>query len=277
MDEFKIVADSSADTFSLSGVPFASAPLRIVTPNKEYVDDGFLDIKQMTDDLLNLKEKSSTSCPNTNDWISAFGDSKYTICVTISGNISGSYNSACLAKDIYEEMYPDRKVAVFDSQTAGPEITLFIEKARELILAGKDFESICKELTEYNKNTELFFILQSLKNFANNGRINPIIAKTVGLLGIRIIGIPKDGQVGLLEKCRGAEKTNDSIIRLLKEKGLKKGRVIIAHCLNESGALEIKERIEKEIGVTDIKINTCSGLCSYYAEQGGFLVGFEKF
>ena len=101
--QFKIVADSSADMLSLEQVKFESAPLKIITANKEYVDNSALDVSEMVNDLKSYKGKSSTSCPNTSDWLEAFGDSEYVFCVTITGTLSGSYNSACLAKSIYEK------------------------------------------------------------------------------------------------------------------------------------------------------------------------------
>ena len=97
----KIVADSSCDIFSLESVPFASAPLRIITDEKEYVDDQHLDVAQMVDDLLSYSGKSGTACPGTGDWLDAFGDASYVFCVTITSNLSGSFNSARVAKQEY--------------------------------------------------------------------------------------------------------------------------------------------------------------------------------
>ncbi|MBR4123643.1 MAG: DegV family protein, partial [Clostridia bacterium] len=109
---FKIVADSSSDIINLDGFPFESTSLKIVTQNHEYVDDKNLDVDSMVNDLFNYKGKSSSSCPNTTEWLNAFGDSQYIFCVTITATLSGSFNSACIAKQIYEEQYPDRKVFV---------------------------------------------------------------------------------------------------------------------------------------------------------------------
>ena len=277
MDKFKIVADSSADLVSLPDVPFSFAPLKIITAEAEYVDDENLDVENMVESLLQYKGKSSTSCPNPDEWLKAFGEAENIFCVPISGNISGSYNAAKVAKDIYESEYPDRRVYVVNTLSAGPEMKLIIEKICEMIKGGAEFEEICRGVEEYTKKTGLFFLLQSVKNFANNGRINPLIAKGVGLLGIRILGKASDnGQLQLLDKCRGGEKALAAIIRQLKSHGLKSGKVRITHCHNESAAQKLKDMIHAEFRKAEIQIYKCRGLCSFYAEKGGLLVGFEK-
>ena len=142
ISKIKIVADSSCDLKELSKVCFSFAPLKISTKEKEFVDDEKLDIKTMVEYLHAYKGKSSSSCPNTHDWLNAFGDAENVYCVTITSNLSGSYNSAMLAKKQYEETYPDRKVLVLDSLSTGPEMALILEKIEELVLLGNSFEEI---------------------------------------------------------------------------------------------------------------------------------------
>ncbi|MBP3414598.1 MAG: DegV family protein [Clostridia bacterium] len=272
----KIVADSSSDILELTKVPFESAPLKIITAQKEYVDDANLDVQEMVDDLQKYKGKSSTSCPNTSDWLNSFGDAKYVFCVTITATLSGSYNAAMAAKSRYEEKYPDRRVFVFNSLTAGPEIALIIEKIEELIVDGKDFDEICDQITKYSKKTGLLFMLESLKNLANNGRVSPLVAKMAGLLGIRLVGKASDkGDLEPLNKCRGEIKALETIVQHLKSLGLSKGKVKIAHCFNEIAGKTLKEMIQKEFEKVQIELYKCRGLCGFYAEKGGLLVGFE--
>lgn len=278
MDKFKIVADSSADVLTLSKVPFSSAPLKIITLDKEYVDNSELDVENMVDALSAYNGKSSTSCPNTADWLKAFGDAEHIFCVTITGALSGSYNAACTAKEIYEDLYADRKVFVINSLSAGPEPKLIIEKMEELISAGEEYESICNKVTDYTHSTGLLFMLESMKNLANNGRVNHIAAKAAGLLGIRIVGQASEkGQLQLLDKCRGQEKALATIVRRIKEFGCKEGKIRIAHCFNEQAAQKLKAMLCSELAKVKIDIYRCRGLCSFYAEKGGLLVGFEKF
>ncbi len=274
---FKIVTDSSSDIIEFVGAPFASAPLKILTDEKEYIDNSSLDVEGMVNDLSKYKGKSSTSCPNPDDWVKAFGDAERVFCVTITGTLSGSYNAAKVAKELYEDMHPDRKVFVLNSLTTGPEMKIIIERISELVSSGLDFEDVCEQITEYSKQTGLIFILESMRNLANNGRVNPIVAKAAGLLGIRVVGKASDkGDLQQLDKCRGSEKTLSTVISRLKEFGHKKGKIRIAHCFNDDFALQLKEKLMSEVDDLDIEVYSCRGLCSFYAEKGGLLIGFEK-
>ena len=273
----KIVADSSADMHEMADVAFASAPLKIITAEKEYVDDAALDAAQMATDLLVYKGKSSTSCPNTEDWLRAFGDAEEIFCVTITSSLSGSYNSACLAKAKYEELHPDRRVFVIDSLSAGAELRLIIEKLAELIGAGKEFDEICKAVTKYQQKTGLLFMLESMRNLANNGRVSPVVAKMAGILGIRAIGKASDhGTLEMLSKARGEKRALETIVEHMKALGYAGGKVRIAHCLNEGAAKALKEQIQSTFKAVNVQICKCGGLCSFYAEKGGMLIGFEK-
>ena len=241
------------------------------------MDDSQLNVLDMVEYLSRIKEKSGTACPGTVDYLEAFGDADAVFCFTITGGLSGSYNVACLAKREYEELYPGRRVFVTDSLSAGPEMSILVEKAGELIAAGKDYDTICQEITEYKKRTGLLFSLQSLKNLANNGRVNPLAAKIAGVLGIRMIGCASEkGELNLLEKCRGEKKALDTTCSLMKDLGFAGGKVRIDHCCNEKAAVQLQEMILKEFADADVQVNVTGGLCSFYAEKGGLMIGFEK-
>lgn len=275
--KFKIVADSTADVLSLDTISFSSAPLKIITSEKEYVDNSDLDVADMVETLLKYKGHSSTSCPNPDDWLKTFGDAENVFCITITGTLSGSYNSAVLAKQMYEEMHPERHVYVINSLSAGPELKLIIEKTEEQIRQGKEYAEICKIIEKYTQHTGLIFMLESMKNLANNGRVSSIVAKAVGLLGIRVVGKASDkGDLLPLDKCRGQEKALVEIVKRMKEFGFKGGKVRIAHCLNEDAAKKLRATILGDFPQVDLDIYHCRGLCSYYAKKGGLLVGFEK-
>ena len=277
MSNIKIVTDSSSDILQMSGVEFQSAPLKIITAHKEYVDDEKLDVSAFVNDLQGYKGKSSTSCPNQNDWFNAFGDAEQIFCVTITGTLSGSYNAALLAKELYEEKHPFRRVFVLNSLSAGPEIGLILEQLQTLVTENKDFDEICNSITKYCQKTGLLFMLESMKNLANNGRVSPLVAKMAGLLGIRVVGKASDrGDLEPLNKCRGEAKALETIVRHLKELGLKNGKVRIAHCFNENAGNRLIELIRTEFPKVQAKLYNCRGLCSFYAEKGGLLVGFER-
>lgn len=276
-EKIKIVADSSGDVLSMADVPFRSAALKIVTAEHEYVDDENLDVRQMVDDLRAYRGSSSTSCPNANDWLRAFGEAEQVYCVTITGTLSGSYNAAVAAKQLYEEQHPGRRVFILNSLSTGPEIRLILEKLRELVLSGRPFDEIRKAIGSYCGKTGLLFMLESMKNLANNGRVSPLVAKMAGLLGIRVVGKASDrGDLEPLNKCRGEKKALDTIVEHMRKLGYKAGKVHISHCFNENAGNALKELILREFGKVKVELHACRGLCSFYAEKGGLLVGFEK-
>ncbi len=277
MRNVKIVADSSADLLTLNTVPFQSVPLKVITAEHEYVDDEELDIEKMVDELAHYKGRSSSSCPNASEWLAAFGDADEVYCVAITATLSGSYNAACLAKAQYEEEYPDRRVYVVNSLSAGPELQLLVEKLEELTAAALPFEDVCAEMERYQEQTGLLFSLESLKNFANNGRVSPLLAKAVGLLGIRVVGKASDkGDLEPLDKCRGEEKALAAILSHLTECGYGGGRVCIHHCQNEKAANILRDKVLAQFPEAAVDIHPCRGLCSFYAEHGGLLVGYER-
>ncbi len=274
--KYKIIADSSVDIRSMDGIDFATTPLKIITSQKEYVDTAELNVEEMVVDLLSYKGRSSTACPGVGDWIEAFADADRVFCITISGNLSGSFNAAQSAKQVYEENHPDRKVYVIDSLSTGPEMKLICDKLAELIHAGDEFETICEKIETYRSRTHLLFMLESLKNLANNGRVNAAVAKVIGLLGIRMVGKASDvGTLQPLDKCRGEQNALKTIVKRLYEMGYEGGKVCIAHCLNEAAALQLKAQILKDHIGAKIEIYKTGGLCSFYAEKGGLLIGFE--
>ena len=273
----KIVADSSSDVLTIETVPFASAPLKIITNEKEYVDDAQLDVEQMANDLFSYNDKSRSACPGTGDWLDAFGDAQYIFCVTITSGLSGSYNSAETARREYEEAHPDRKVFVIDSLSAGPELKLIIEKLQELIMSGKCFEEICVAITQYQNHSGLIFSLESVRNLANNGRVSHLVASAVGILGIRILGrASAQGTLEQLYKVRGEKKSLPMLVKLLHDHNFNGKKLRIGHCLNESSAQKLKELVLADYPNADIEIYPMRGLCCFYAEKGGVLVGFEK-
>ncbi|MBR5774487.1 MAG: DegV family protein [Clostridia bacterium] len=277
MRKIKIVSDSSCDIFSLEYAELATTPLKVITAGREFVDDASLDVDGMVDFLYNFKGKSKSSCPNTNDWLDAFGDADEIFCVTITSGLSGSYNCACSAMQIYEAENEGKRVHVFDTLTAGPEITLIIEKIEECIKNGMSYENICECVTAYMKKTGLVFMLKSLKNFANNGRVSPLIARLVGIAGICIVGKASDeGTLEPMHKPRGERRALEMLVKSMEAEGFRSGKISIGHCRNQAAAEQLKELIASKFDNVQIEIHKFRGLCSFYAEKGGILVGFEK-
>ncbi|MBE6589406.1 MAG: DegV family EDD domain-containing protein [Ruminococcaceae bacterium] len=277
MRKIRIVSDSSSDILKLQSTEFSSAPMKIITDSREFTDDAQLDVSGMVDFFDGYKGKSHTSCPNVGDWLEAFGDADEVFCVTITSALSGSYNSACAAKQMYEGENAGKRVFVIDSLSAGPELTLIIGRLEAYVAEGLSFEEISDRITEYQKNTGLVFMLKSLKNFASNGRVSPIVAKIVGITGICIVGrASTEGTLEPVHKCRGEGRSLETLIEDLRNAGLHHGRVSIGHCRNEAAAKKLSEMIRAAFDRARVEIHPLRGLCSFYAEKGGLLVGFEK-
>lgn len=185
----RIVSDSGVNIRTLDRrTDFVTVPLKISTDEKEFVDDINLDVQEMVLYMKNYKGRSGTACPSVTDWLEAFGDAEEIICFTITSELSGSYNAACIAKDDYEAEHPERHVFIVDTLSAGPEMLLLIEKTAELITQQAEFDVICDTLVKYKQQTGLMFSLESLKNLANNGRVSSMVAKFADVLGIHVVG-----------------------------------------------------------------------------------------
>lgn len=275
---FKIVSDSSANLHGIkSDIAFASVPMKLNAGAKEFVDDADLNIHELLDYLSSYNGKSGSSCPSVSDWIDAFDNAKYVICFTITSSLSGAYNSAYQAKKSYEEAHPERKVYVCDTLSTGPEIKLLVEKTIELIKKGLSFDCISNTIAKYKEHTGLIFSLESLRNLANNGRVSPLVAKFAGVLGIRVVGkASNEGTLEPMDKCRGAKKAISKIMANMHDMGFKGGKVRIDQCENVTDARSLKELILSHYPNADVIIDKVHGLCSYYAEKGGLIVGFEK-
>ena len=276
--KFKIVTDSSANLQSLGeGVEFQSVPLTIRVENREFVDDEKLDLNDMLETLATTKSKSSSSCPNVEDYLAAFGDADRVFCITITSNLSGSFNAARLAKEEYELAYPERRVYVIDSLSAGPELKLLAHKVLDMIKNSALYEDICQKIAEYQERTHLIFCLESLKNLANNGRVSPVVAKIAGVLGIRAVGKASDvGTLEMLDKVRGEKNAIAKIFERMQEMGYKGGKVLIDNCCNLPAAKALQELVHSKFPKAQVIHNSCKGLCSFYAEKGGLMVGFES-
>ena len=226
----KIVVDSSSSLYALPGVDFACVPLKIITDEQEYLDDGTLDAVGMARSLRTYKGKTSTSCPNVADWLAAYEGAEQIFVATITGTLSGSYNAALLAAEEYKETHPEARVFVLDSLSAGPELRLLAERLRYLVRIGMEFDEICEAILAYHKHTHLLFSLESLANLARNGRVKPAVAAVARMLGIRVIGqASESGELEVLCKTRGEHGALERIVLELKDHGFTDGKVHIAH------------------------------------------------
>lgn len=272
---YKLVADSSANVYSMP-LNYANVPLTINTANDEFVDDGTLDVADMVERIRLTKGKSGTSCPNVFNWLQAFEGADRIFAVTITGNLSGSCAACRQAAQDYEQNNPGAKVCVIDSLSAGPELGLILNKLARWIGEGREFEQMVADIAEYMTHTHLSFSLESLTNLARNGRVNPAVAKIAGVLGIRMVGVASDvGTLEPLHKIRGEKKALEALYQDMKDRGYKGGKVRIANCFNEPAGQTLEGLIRAQFPQAEVSHEKCGGLCSFYAEKGGLLVGYE--
>ena len=272
----KIVVDSSASLYTLQGVDFECVPLKIITDDAEYLDNGTMDALGMAQTLRTYKGKTSTSCPNVSDWLAAYEGADEVYAITITGTLSGSYNAAQLAAEEYQQENPGKRVFVLDSLSTGAESRLLVERLAALIKAGKPFDTVCEEIRAYHEHTHLLFALESLANLARNGRVKPAVAAVARMLGIRVIGQASEaGELDVLCKTRGEHGALERIVLELKEHGYTNGRLHISHCGNPAAAERLKHMVKAVFDGAKVDISECGGLCSYYAELGGLLIGYE--
>ena len=272
----KIVTDSSCDIWELNGVDFSVAPMTISTDNKHYVDNQELDVRLMSEDLAKYKGVSHTACPSVGSWLDCYEGYDEVFVVTLTGAMSGTYNSAMTAKGIYEEENENVKIHVFDSLSTGPEMRLLIEKLKEMIEEDLTFEEIAEKGQDYLNHTRLFFALKSLHNFAMNGRVSKAVASAIGVLNISIFATAsEEGTIQQISKCRGEKKVVKSMIEHLENAGYHGGKVRISHADNLKLAHNVRDKILELYPHADIIVYPMGGLCTYYAEIGGLLVGCE--
>lgn len=277
---WNIVADSSCDLkasdIQSQQLHFEVVPLKIIIGEDEYIDDGNLSIPQLLQDMDACKTGSSTACPSPEDFKRAFETADCTICVTISSQLSGTYNAAVLGRDMVLEEYPDKKVCVIDSKGASGMLALIVLRAQQLIEAGKDFEEVCAALREYQASLRIAFTLSNFGNLIKAGRMSPFIGSVLTGLGIHVIAdATPQGTIHVAGKARGENKTIKHIVHMMSEaKDVTGLPVLIAHCENLAGAMKLKQAILAELPVADVTLLNCKGLCTFYAMEKGLIVSY---
>lgn len=272
---YQIVSDSSSNIFGMEGVCYTTVPMKIIA-EKEYVDAPGLDVRGMVEDLRAYKGKSGSSCANAQEWLEAFGDADMVFGVTISRNISGSYNAAAAAAREYAEAHPERRIHIFDSLSAGPEMAMVIEKIAQLVQEGLPFEEIVAGVRAYQNYTHTLFCLESMNNLARNGRVSPAKAKLASVLGIRACGDAQNGQIVPTQKPRGQKKATEVLAAMIRERGFTNGSWLrIAHCFAEDRAQLLVDAVKKDFPDARYTVEPTTALCSFYAEEGGLIIAME--
>lgn len=277
--DYKIVADSSCDLNEdiKRELDVELIPFNISVDDEHFTDDESLDTKKLIKAMKNSPNPVKTSCPSPGDFLEKFNQAKNTFVVTISSNLSGTYNSAKLAMEMALDIDPNRFIHVFDSMSASIGETLVALKIDELIKAKLSNLEIVETVEKYISEMKTFFILESLDNLIKNGRIS----KTKGLIATvlnfkPIMGSDGHGNIELVENHRGTKKSFNRLVEIIGEtKDDFEDKVLaISHANALDKAMALKEKIEESYNFKEILIIETKGLSTAYAYDGGVVLAY---
>ena len=275
--KFKIIVDSSSNLLNSyyqdrKDVAFKVVPLTIRIGQEEFIDNDELDVNRMLD-VLRLNDGGQSSCPSPNDYLRELDEAEYSFIITITSKLSGSFNSACVARTMCKN--PEH-VFVIDSKGTAGSIVLIAEKLFELIKENKEFSVITNEITAFRNSVNLLFALDRFDNLVRNGRMSKLTAFIAEKIAIKPLCYADDGEIKIKEKIRtfrGVIKRMTHYIGKMCEDTTNK-ICIIAHTRNESDELELKKDIEENYHFKEVRVMENRGLCAFYALEGGLIVTF---
>lgn len=274
---YKIVCDSCTDlSIELKKNPnFCTVPLILHVDGRDFIDDETFN---QADFLAAMKGSSNcpkSSCPSPEAFMSHFDDADDIYVITLSSQLSGSYNSACLAKDLYLEDHSDKNIFVIDSKSASVGQTLIALKIEELAEKGMTFDQIVTQVQAFRDEMGTKFVLESLDNLRKNGRLSNLQAIIASALNIKpIMGSTPEGNITKVDQARGMKKALTLMAKVIADEvsNAEKKILGIAHCNCRERAELVKEEILKLKRFKDVFIVDTAGVSSLYANDGGIIV-----
>ena len=252
------------------------APLKINIAGREYVDDASLDVAELNRLILEEDTSSSSSCPSVGEWAELFRSADNIIAITISARLSGSYEAACMARDMALEEGA-RNIHIVNSRAAGGKLELLVAQLDGFLAEhpSASFDEAVAFVDRLESASTVLFSLSSYDNLTKSGRMPKLAGHLASRLNIRVLGIASDeGTIKIVGPTRGSRKTLDKIVHTMRDQGFDGGMVYLDHVENEPGAQALADRIRQEWPDAEVRILPCGGLCSYYAENKGLIIGF---
>ena len=257
------------------------APLTITIDDTHYVDDGTVDIPPYLAAMKASKNPVRSACPSPDlyaeDIRATEGDC---FIVTLSAKLSGSHNAASLGVQLAQEDMPEKKVHVFDSESASAGETYIALMIHDLIAAGKSFEQIVELVEEKIRSMHTLFVLDSLDNLVKNGRISRTVALLANVLSIRLL-MSDDGHGAIknISKARGIKGALGQMVETCRKhtEGLAAAsqRLVISYCNCPERARQVRDMIrEKCPAIGEIILTPTSALSSMYANDGGIVIAY---
>ena len=274
----KLVGDSCLDiTPELQKrLNITNVPLTITLKDNSYLDDENLDLPQLLEDIRNCEEKIQTAAPSPALFREAFSGDDEVLAVTLSANLSSSYQSAMIAKsDIEEES--KCKVHVFNSKSASAAETLTALKIKDFIDNNETMQNIISKIEDFISNMKTYFVLDDISTLIKNGRMNKFVGSIITTLGIKpIMRDDGDGNITLAGHSRSENQTIKKMVEFVV-KSMKKTtneRMVISHCNNPSLAERIMTAVREKFDFAEILIVPTGGISSVYANEGGVILAF---
>lgn len=256
---------------------FHLVPLTLIVDNESIIDDETFDQK---DFLKKVKASSSapkSSCPSPYDYMAKFDFDGDIYVITLSSELSGSFNSAQVAKQLYLEDNPDKNIGLIDSRTASVGQSLLAMKIVECIDKGMEFEEVMKEVLEYRSGQKTKFVLETLETLRKNGRLSGLQGIIASALNIKpIMGATNEGTIYKIDQARGINKALISMAKIIEKDVVNSAKKIlgISHCNNYERALYVKDELLKRINFKDVFIVDTAGVSTMYAADGGIIVSY---
>lgn len=276
---YKIVVDSCTDLTEdmKKDKHFCIVPLTLEVDDKRIVDDATFNQKEFIRLMADSPNCPKSACPSPEDYMNHYGGEEDVYVVTLSANLSGSYNSAELGKKIYLEENPQKNIEVFNSCSASVGQTLIAKKIQELAEKGLPFKEIISKINEFNSKMHTKFVLENLDTLRKSGRLTGLKAIITSVLNIKpVMGRTLDGTICKLDQARGIEKALLLMANMVKDDAYKpEERTLgIAHCNNIDRAIFIKNEILSRVPFKDYFIVDTAGVSTLYAGDGGIIISY---
>ena len=277
---YKIVIDSCGElpeSLKKDG-HFSTVSLELDVDGYRIRDDETFD---QLDFLRRVKESikgPKSACPSPEEYMKSFeGQAQNIYVVTLSGKLSGSYNSAVLASNLYNEEHEDapKNIYVFNSRSASIGETLIGMKVQELEEAGHSFDEVVEQTELYISSMNTFFVLETLDTLRKAGRLSNLKAFVANTLNIKpVMGSTKEGTIQQLGQARGMKKALAKMVADMIEatKNCEDRVLAISHCNCPERAEYVKQCVEKIARFKKIVIVNTAGISSMYANDGGVIL-----
>lgn len=275
--EYRIIIDSCGDlTPDMKVDPhIVSVPLTLRVGATEIIDDESFDQKDFLARVAACEECPKSACPSPDSYLHACGDADRAYIVTLSSELSGSYNSALLAARMFEDEHPGSRCHVFNSRSASVGQTLIGLNIRELETMGATFDEVVAGTEAYIEQQHTYFVLDNLDTLRKNGRLSRIKAFMASALKIKpVMGSTPEGAIAQLDQTRGANKAL-KLMCTIAAKNVRPGsvrRAAVAHCNCEERGLLVAEEMKRLLLIPEILVVPAAGVTSMYANDGGVVL-----